>query len=109
MKASELKLYNFVFYKGKVMQIQTNYELFKACIDCDRGINIEPIPLTEEWLLKFGWKRLDKYTFVKGKWFIYKRKKWFFTGSKKRGRELNHVHTLQNWWNGNTGQELKIK
>ena len=69
----------------------------------------KPIPLTEEWLIKFNWKRLDKYTFTLNGWFIYKRKRGFVTGSKKRETLLLYVHNLQNWWYGNNMYELEIK
>ncbi len=124
-------LYNFVFYKGKVMQIQTNYELFKACIDCDRGINIEPIPLTEEWLLKFGFEKIDfKHidgSISKG---VFKNYPCVVESNKldegdtpyifsrivpSEPRKMNYfnsikyVHQLQNLYHALTGQELKTK
>jgi hypothetical protein len=70
---------------------------------------IEPIPLTGEILEKFGFKKLDKYTFNKGGWFVYNRKRGFVTGSKNRELKLDSVHELQNWWFTNNKEDLKIK
>lgn len=76
--------------------------LFDSSID-----DISPIPLTEEWLIKFGWKQIDKYTFTKKGWFIYKRKRGFVTGSKKRELKLESVHQLQNLYFALSGEELE--
>ena len=65
-----------------------------------------PIELTEQWLKDFKFKQLDKYTWVKDGWFVYKRKRGFVLGSKKREIKLSHVHTLQNFF-ALTGNELK--
>lgn len=70
----------------------------------------EPIPITEKWLLRFGFKKIDKYTWKRGSWFIYNRKRGFVTGSKNREVKLDHVHVLQNWWYFNNNlKELEIK
>lgn len=67
-----------------------------------------PIPLTEEWLLKFNWKKLDKYTFTLNGWFIYKRKRGFVTGSRRRELNIMYVHVLQNWWYSNNQDDLVL-
>lgn len=68
----------------------------------------EPIPLTEEWLLKFG---LDK-DFVPPL-----DDEWFFNIQdnsrdtyvlKKSGTKILYVHQLQNLWHALTGEELKL-
>ena len=57
MKANELRLGNYLYWKDEPMRIVDNYSLYKACIDVSRGDKrIKPIPLTEEWLLKFGFE-----------------------------------------------------
>jgi len=73
------------------------------------GYNLFGIPLTEEWLLKFGFKQLDKYTFCLKNLFIYKRKRGFVTGSKKREIKIDYVHKLQNWWFVNIEEELEYQ
>jgi len=68
---------------------------------------IKPIPLTEEWLVKFGLLNNSRLQFLNkhdsnGKYykgldaFAYK-------------LEVKHVHQLQNLYFALTGEELKIK
>ena len=66
--------------------------------------DLKPIPLTEEWLLKFGFRESNKYLFK------YK------LGLKKRGDNyfydnisIKHVHQLQNLYFALTGEELTLK
>jgi hypothetical protein len=69
MKAEDLRIGNWVyitdtstqlFYKEEV-QINI-HNLMYLCGECKEPIefDIEPIPLTEEWFLKFGFKSIDK-------------------------------------------------
>ena len=93
MKATELRLQNLVLLRGKISEIELIQRSMVMLINTDSerkgfstGIeNIEPIPLTEEWLLKFGeiyWIRQD----IDGIFY-------WFNGEKKY---LNFVHSLQN-------------
>jgi len=50
MKASELRIGNWVNYDGRNCTIQEPTDL----VDADE---FEPIPLTEEWLLNFGFEK----------------------------------------------------
>lgn len=68
-----------------------------------------PIPLTEEWLVKFGFKKLPTYNqYQKGECFInidYNKKMLFiYNGANKS--ELHYVHQLQNLYFALTGTEL---
>ena len=67
----------------------------------------QPIPLTEEWLVKFGFKRLGKDTFYLGAIKIHHRKRGFVLA--KRYRDVQHVHQMQNLHFALTGEELTIK
>jgi hypothetical protein len=54
MKASELRCGNYVYFEDELLKF-----------DFEMGWNfdyIKPIPLTEEWLLKFGFKEIKRYT-----------------------------------------------
>jgi len=81
---------------------------------------LEPIPLTEEWLLRFGFeekimktKIIWEYTrhitmkLIKG----YKRNGYPFhlLGYKHNPHPIKHVHQLQNLYFALTGEELTIK
>jgi hypothetical protein len=98
MKATELRIGNYV-------KDPYSKEIRLVSVEKDASM-LRPIPLTEEWLLKFGFKKLDKYTFTLNSWFIYRRKRGFVTGSKRREIKLNSIHELQNWWFANTKKEL---
>lgn len=124
MKPNELRIGNLVYnYKGEVEEFNAD---FYHWIDGDK----KPIPLTEEWLLKFGFSKQDKYhshrkEFKKGKFslmFI----EWIdedeadFALFKTPNGELSyyahgkvpkvkHVHQLQNLYFALTGEELTIK
>lgn len=77
----------------------------------------KPIPLTEEWLIKFGVEELDKtgtrtdYKIGDG-YFEFKIESSQFGVSFIIGNldlELKYVHQLQNIYFALTGQELTIK
>ena len=77
----------------------------------------EPIPLTEEWLIKLGFEKLTDsndgfknttYTYTKGISFIV-----YFDGVRLStnfwmGNEKHYVHQLQNLFYVLSGEELKL-
>lgn len=111
MKANELRIGNYVNEYGIPNQILPNHILklhqievaLKICID------ITPIPLTEEWLVKFG-GILQPWGWIINDILIRfskhpKEKYWIELGNGKR-IELPYVHTIQNFF-ALTGKELK--
>ena len=81
--------------------------------------NLEPIPLTEEWLLKFGFVnnkgvfRNAYYMFLE-RWFISHKKKYdvdFYSLIIHEDfiTHIKNVHSLQNLYFALTGEELTIK
>jgi len=78
----------------------------------------EPIPLTEEWLIRFGFEKTkNKSPEYWNKGFI-KLLKWktndyvnlsINRSTKIRGIMVNSVHQLQNLYFALTGQELEYK
>ena len=78
----------------------------------------EPIPLTEEWLIKLGFEKLTDskdgfknttYTYTKGISFIV-----YFDGVRLStnfwmGNEKHYIHQLQNLFYVLSGEELTIK
>ena len=68
-----------------------------------------PIPLTEEWLVKFGFDD----NFHKGKfWVCLDDDGYFYTNHNLNDEgftEVLHVHQLQNLYFALTGEELTIK
>jgi hypothetical protein len=129
IKANELRIGNLVNYE------QTTHLI--TCVNIDYTISIwvdkknqehlythqnnelKPIPLTEEWLLKFGfgeelkdeWKIL-----VNGCWSFFicyyenQYNHWVGCGAEYcHGKEIKYVHQLQNLYFALTNEELKIK
>lgn len=77
--------------------------------------NIEPIPLTEEWLLKLGFEksnRIDlgelKPCYVMFSLALMIRHNSFFIDWIGGNTELKYVHQLQNLYHALTGLELQI-
>lgn len=71
--------------------------------------NIEPIPLTEEWLLNFGFGHRE-FSFDKGSFYLTKRtgkKDEYLYQAHTNRFQVKHVHQLQNLYFALTGEELK--
>jgi hypothetical protein len=71
---------------------------------------IEPIPLTEEWLFKFGFKKWTDRKFV-GRYTKNRHSVWYGVTDYqiKHSRPFRYVHQLQNIYFALTGEELTIK
>ena len=109
IRENELRVGNWVLSptQGEI-QIENGWQI-------DEGEEVKPIPLTEEWLLKFGFDS-DPYQdmYVLG-WLKINCDKtrgglelWVenITGNVVY---LQHVHSLQNLYFALTGEELTIK
>jgi hypothetical protein len=120
MKPAELRIGNLVEYNRNVVE----------CVDvmCDgintkyiEGINIgfiQPIPLTEEWLVKFGFEEEKDNDGVfgfklKNFWYIneyqFRLSNFIDTESMVIDNKIHHIHQLQNLYFALTGEELTIK
>jgi len=127
MKAAELRIGNYINISKEVCKMQLVN--FADIHYTDSFENYEPIPLTEEWLLKFGfekgnhnWFRLyfnydnladsDCFTYnINSKMLCLES---FYGGEKKGSIQLlslneKYVHQLQNLYYCLCGEELKIK
>jgi len=119
MIENELRIGNWVFSKSfeanyKVKGIKFNGELWLKNKDGSlwesNGMKyIEPIPLTEEWLLKFGFDVSVSHYICKGKFAICSIDDHFMYRGTELAPEIHYVHQLQNLYHALTGQELKIK
>jgi hypothetical protein len=111
MEAKDLMVGNYVnAYTGLL-----SYQFHKIQpIDIDDleagNLIIEPIPLTEEWLVKFGFERSEESLCwsLDGFLFEYLDNK-IFPIFNRREYCLKHVHQLQNLYKALTGEELTIK
>lgn len=107
MKANELRIGNYFKVGQSIHQVEIeNIKAYKL---------FEPIPLTEEWLDKFGF---DKHS-INPFWFRKKQLCISLVGKIeliswdmqifKIDTEIKHVHQLQNLYFALTGCELEIK
>ena len=121
MKATELRIGNLIFQSGQITIIEN---ISRSINDWERVNNkrlfdCTPIPLTEEWLLKFGFEKEET-----GYWTIGKLRggftvcraerksdrlcyRWFVNNLKMT--DLHFVHQLQNLYFALTGEELTLK
>jgi hypothetical protein len=130
MKANELRLGNLVYITDETysffykQETEINiHNLIYLCGETKEPIEytIEPIPLTEEWLLKFGFEETDPKTFMDG---LYSRKKgdgfyinketmsyctFDYEGTIDDIIKIQYVHQLQNLYFAVTGEELTMK
>lgn len=129
MKANELRIGNLIQdikYKSPMRIVQfygnTMFELDSPYMDytdyrCDADLdNYEPIPITEEWLIKFGFKRdsvMDGETRRLNNFNIGKLTKGYFieggVSNDKTSINIEYVHQLQNLYFSLTGEELTIR
>lgn len=73
--------------------------------------DIEPIPLTEEWLIKLGYKKSDNDLFIhkeSGIREVLIEGSSYYLDTDKDYRTIDHVHTLQNLIYYLDGKELQI-
>lgn len=119
MKAEELRIGNFVKYKEEIIKLGT-FDYSSFTYEKDKTLNyivgafksLQPIELTEEWLLKMGFEK-DHLYFSKGS-FHYHMHGIVFIGndhvsSGHVDSYLKTVHQLQNLYFALTGEELTIK
>lgn len=127
MEAKELRIGNYVELLGHVVEIECISRLpmlnemywlkCKKYVDT-KIIHFKPIPLTEEWLIKFGFYYSDdENEFLELKLMhnvkLYADYSNNFSTAILRIKEnevkIKHVHQLQNLFFVLTGEELEIK
>ena len=69
---------------------------------------LKPIPLTEEWLLKFGFDKID-FQFIKNGIKLFPIRDLYYRGNFPIKSDIKYVHQLQNLYFALTGEELIIK
>ena len=140
MKANDLRIGNWIRYENKLVQV---VQLSSLMILCQRDENqflvnhepeiFQPIELTEEILLKIGFKKerqllsylfyldyeIDKDNIILVKYIIYPKAPSLLKIIASQGgnyecfefikRGIKYLHQLQNAYYCLTGQELKVK
>ena len=111
MDVKELRIGNYVnFNNGSPDEVDDfqwgseDYEYYETVM-----FNILPIPLTEEWLVKFGFDNLGAYGWGIGYFHIrFRNIHKFYFPLKNRLVRIKHVHKLQNLYFALTNEELTI-
>lgn len=136
MKTNELRIGNLVFIendllpetKGKIHKVYGISEKHDSEFPKSTGIVslnqistirnysqfdefIQPIPLTEEWLLKLGFRkqRTDTHLYMNGSLYIKINNNGFKFDYFTSIQYITYVHQLQNLYFILTGNELKIE
>jgi len=124
MDKKEVRIGNWVY------AFKTTYQIDETDFGGELIKTFKPLPLTEEWLLKFGYKKLIQTDFP---YFIYFLENDNFDGqfivrfyrddidiapfskSPLKGKDvfqsisIQYVHQLQNLYSALTGEELTLK
>jgi hypothetical protein len=111
MDAKELRFGNFVRTTITHTNIKITIDELLEIINEPSEHQLEPIPLTEEWLLKFG--VLFGFSHCGSQYDIefgldcYNLRLPYDIGMSKFIGEIKHVHQLQNLYFALTGEELE--
>lgn len=137
MKASELRLGNLIKIGGNTLETYQTYTPTKVTLaimneiageneerpDAELSV-FQPILLTEEWLLKFGFEKIrmesspyedGEYTILSQMFTVYKKEPithnsvhgWFINNHNQPKLNIKYVHQLQNLYYALTGEELQ--
>jgi hypothetical protein len=107
MKAEELRIGNWVYFNGVEVKIDLDSFHGIATYDCLDSYN--PIPLTKDWLIRFGFEGTE-LMIAKGNFIYHKGNKtltWF--GVMLLNSLWDEVHKFQNLHFALTGEELELK
>lgn len=125
MKASELRIGNLIKGKSpekKVYEEPVELNEYYFLLFLNNMMDVEPIPLTEEWLLKLGFKQcgyemlswkhetlLPSFDLDGINWADFDEPDYQFLNYKVADEilRIDYVHQLQNLYFALTGEELK--
>jgi hypothetical protein len=122
LQSNEFRLWNLVKYEGKVYAIDSISKEFPTLNTIEFGIgvvdwdNIEPILLTEEWLVKFGfnkesngWKTISICEEISIGWEYWAGVTISVNGESFMLNHIRCIHHLQNLYFALTNQELTLQ
>ena len=128
MKAKQFRIGNYYNHNGEVKEITVN--TLSNLFESEDRAWFEPIPLSEEWLLKFGFKcvhiknihytvndpngvaelhKISIFPTVNNQWHIAFSDELNGYKDYIPTTKISHVHQLQNLYFALTGEELTIK
>jgi len=115
MKLTELRLNNLIYHEeDKVKYSYTVNAIFEDSVlvkEDSEEIKIgllQPIPLTEEWLLRFGFAFEDMVYWFEGFDILHLKEEFEFL-NHDYPIKIKHVHQLQNLFFSLTNEELTLK
>jgi hypothetical protein len=116
MTAQELRIGNWLHYSDvRIVKPERRNKDFQVIADDISYLSdypqtnwIQPIPLTEEWFLKFGFESI-----YSGTCYVQKRVEIAYNSMQgfyiiMSGLKIEYVHQLQNLYFALTGEELTI-
>jgi hypothetical protein len=124
MKAEELRLGNLVSnmnprHNDSILTIESIGDNHEVNVFYRKYLlsELEPIPLTEEWLIKFGFSREAKIGGDGVEFRVYHfdiltfntNHGWWYKCQPMNDTPLEYVHQLQNFYFALTGKELTLK
>ena len=114
IQPQEIRIANYIEYNGEIIKLDGS---FLCCyIQNELEFPLNPIPLTEEILLKFGFEIMNpnylEYKLKDGR-ILFDRKVedlLLITGNNTYGKKIEFAHKLQNYVFENTdGEEITFK
>ena len=118
MTVNELRIGNLIKQPTLGGTLTVDWMIIEIISKLGDFYDSEPIPLTEEWLLKFGFENRIRDNTYKlknfGKFIFDREMGWlsFYPAGLMCGMRcdfIKHVHQLQNLYFALTGTELEIK
>ena len=118
IRASELRIGNYVQLEGLKRPIRVS---IIDTTETSTDTKAKPIPLTEEWLVNFGFSREVKVGSEMGtdgvEFRVYHfdvltfntNHGWWYKVQRMNDTPLEYVHQLQNFYFALTGKELTLK
>jgi len=114
LKPTDLKIYNYILAENKVYKIETFYEsgVHVGLGKCFKFSEINPIPLSVDWLKKAGYKQLKRVEKTYSLSNFEDNSAIYFTGVRFihiiTGTHLEFLHELQNLHSAINKEELKF-
>ena len=126
MKGNELRIENLVDLGNRIAKVIEISQLACVVVDLEETQDtiedydrIRPIPLTEEWLLKFGFEINRQTKEENNIWRCYSEEgffeveqigtSFFLDDNHCYGTKIDYVHQLQNLFFALTAEELTFK
>ena len=112
LKSNEIRVGNNVLFNKEIIKLDGS--LFAMYLQNELGMPFYPIPLTEEWLIKLGFKK-NNYWFKNDnmlRFGLIDNQLHCSIGNDESGflyNRINYVHQLQNLYFALTGEQLEFK